>query len=109
MVLPTACTDPSKSSRLTDAIDAPAEPSSIRSLLIQARSHESSRRDVSNRRTGGRHSPDYVAANIHAIAALDLRLQAEYLDPEHTDPSWGEDKLSPEAQIEWLRAYILRP
>jgi hypothetical protein len=111
-VLPTARTAPELSSDLADAVEAPAESPSaptVASLLTRARSHEASRRDVSNRRTGGRHTPDYIAAQTHAIAALDLRLQAHDVDPQHTDPQWASDPLSHEQQVQWLRAYIARP
>ena len=66
----------------------------IADLLQQSRQHA-----LNRKRHAGRANkdglvstpPDYPQAEAHAAQALDLRLQAHNLDPEHADPAWVTD------------------
>lgn len=78
-------------------------------LLTAARVHERNRVASANRRSAGQPQPDYVAATASAQLALDARLEAHTLDPEHADPAWAGDRLSHNQQLQWLRDYISRP
>lgn len=82
---------------------------SVSALLQQARAQERLRVTLANRRQGKQPNPDYIGATASAQIALDLRQQAHALDPDHLDPSWGEDKLGHVEQCAWLSAYISRP
>lgn len=58
--------------------------------------------------------PNYTAAERHITEALDLRRQAEALDPEHTDPAWADDQsqnrgLSSQQMIDWFEEYLRTP
>lgn len=51
--------------------------------------------------------PNYVAAEENVREALNLRVAAHRIDPQHADPEWGNDK-APHATlvdfyVKWLR------
>lgn len=84
-------------------------PPSVSALLQQARAQERLRVILANGRQGEQPNPDYLGATASAQIALDLRQQAHALDPDHLDPSWGEDTLGHVEQCAWLAAYVSRP
>lgn len=80
-------------------------PPSVAHLLTESRGHNLARIRLANRLRGSSHVPDYRAAEAEAALALEKRLAAHDLDPEHTDPSWALDTTSHEEIVAFLSLY----
>lgn len=80
------------------AVEPTAEAVSVSSLLKRSRAHHQRKTALANRRIGKSHVPNYPQAESEAAQALELRLRAHALDPEHTDPEWANDPV-PHADI----------
>lgn len=78
-------------------------------LLEQSRARARLRATLANKGTANHPQPDYVAATAAAQLALDARLQAHHLDPDHTDPAWALDKASHQDIVTFLQAYLIAP
>lgn len=94
-----------------------SQPSPVADLLQQSRAAHLRKKYVAGRADKqGRisHPPDYPQAESHIAEALRLRLEAEALDPEHTDPAWSTDLsankgVSSADLIAFFRAYPAIP
>lgn len=76
----------------------PVDSPSVSSLLKRSRAHHQRKTELANKRLGKQHVPNYQAAEAEAAKALELRLQAHDLDPDHLDPEWANDP-APHAEI----------
>lgn len=56
-------------------------------------------------RFGNRRQANYVVAEQHAKAALELRLQAHEADPDHIDAEWQNDTVPHQQMVEFLTQY----
>lgn len=48
---------------------------------------------------------NYPLAEQHVARALDLRLQADVLDPQHLDGAWDERRWPHQQLVDFYRAY----
>jgi hypothetical protein len=78
-------------------------------LLTQSRAHHATYRQYANRKSGQRPDPDYAQAEQAIASALDTRLQAQQLDPDHTDPAWALDRGQHDALIAFYAKYPTIP
>lgn len=56
-------------------------------------------------RAGNAKPPNYQLAEQHAARALELRLQAHDIDPQHADSEWANDKAPHDQVVGFLRKY----
>ena len=80
-----------------------AQPS-VSALLKRSRAHHDAKRKLANKST-----PNYPKAEAEITNALDLRLQAHALDPNHLDPEWANDVVPHDALVDWFRLYPTIP
>lgn len=77
----------------------------VADLLTASREAHRRKHALANRRLNGQHVPDYPAAEAAIADALDLRLQAHTLDPDHTDPAWAKDPIPHDDLVAFYRRY----
>lgn len=67
-------------------------------LLSESRAHGVNRKRYANQTHNKQHTPQIQAAEEEAALALQKRLAAHDLDPEHTSAAWALDQ-APHAEI----------
>ena len=80
-----------------------AQPS-VSALLKRSRAHHDAKRKLANKTT-----PNYPKAEAEIVNALDLRLQAHALDPNHLDPEWANDAIPHDELVTFYERYPLIP
>lgn len=87
--------------------EAPAREGggTVAALLTASREAHKRKHAFANRLHHKQHVPDYPAAEAAIAEALDLRLQAHALDPDHTDPAWAKDAVPHEELVAFYRRY----
>lgn len=96
---------PSKVAHSTRSVPDPLL--TVAQLLEQSRARQRLRATMANNGSASQPRPDYVAATAAAQLALDARLEAHTLDPDHTDPAWLLDKTSHDSIVTFLQDYIV--
>jgi hypothetical protein len=86
-------------------------PPTVAELLRLSRHHAQQRKRHTGMQKNGAitSKPDYTQATLEAQQALDLRLQAHQLDPEHQDPAWLADPVPHAQMVSFLEKYITTP
>lgn len=85
--------------------DPPPASPSVAQLLAESRAHHQNKNKLANRKVNGQPAPDYKGAEAEIALALEKRLQAHALDPQHADPAWSLDRASHEDLVAFYQAY----
>jgi len=80
----------------------------VHALLTQSRAAHQRKQKASGRTNAKGDviaQPNYPVAEGHLADALDLRLQAHALDPDHLAPAWQDDKVPHETLVAFMQRY----
>lgn len=77
----------------------------VAQLLAESRQHHAEKNTLANRKVNGHPAPDYTGAEAAIALALQTRLQAHALDPQHLDPAWSLDRAKHEDLVAFYALY----
>lgn len=101
----TQCTGGPASALPVEQVIQEAAPKTVAQLLTESRAHHAEKNKLANRKINGKPSPDYRQAEAEIALALEKRLAAHALDPQHTDPEWSRDGAAHEDLVAFYRLY----